>query len=645
MGQKLPDIRINKFLSEHGESLPHGRISKKVCGIGATQKEIEDKSRNSIIVCPTRHLAATKAIKHDLYYFGSEYDGIESAPFDIMIARLKMGDLIKIMIVADTFVNMYPRFKDYLHLFFVMFDEIDYFQSDSNYRPSLETCIEYYFKLDPLKRNMISATYESSDYELIEEEPHTEVIVAGTKTPQIEAMYVQGSIEKKAAERITSLLNTKQTSDKIIVAFNSIEGINAIISLFKEDISDKIGILCSQSSYSKIKEKQIAKLENGKLQHDLTFMTCAFFAGIDIEENASIIIIADTRYEHSILPVSKIYQIYGRVREDPNNGSGIKKALFLFNCFTKYKGRTLDSVKDLIRIKIDLIEASVFILKKDQRLTNKSHLEDAIEEVISDNTYVNVKLMRNDNQELKINYLNIDYLLHRQNAINEIYTEPEGAFEALKTYFEVKKTTAVLSPKMSNSEIDSIKTRKEQILQEKIRMTLGLIDNFTPYGWSDEKETIKDKYQENIISLLHFLRGEKFFSGNGLDDLVIDNLKWLVQNKYDDNTRLKYYWVQLVACVPSNPNKSLWALLKKNFKDKDQHTSEDIKSKITKLIPELNIMLDTENIFHKKVNKKQATEILHVFFETSIKRKMVNGKTTVYRQIIGKRGIGLAERK
>ena len=65
-------LQPNEYLGDRISSLPNGRLDKRYTGVGATTVEIEDQSRHSIIICPTQSLAAGKAIKHNLFYYGGE---------------------------------------------------------------------------------------------------------------------------------------------------------------------------------------------------------------------------------------------------------------------------------------------------------------------------------------------------------------------------------------------------------------------------------------------------------------------------------------------------------------------------------------------------------------------------------------------
>jgi hypothetical protein len=66
-------LENGKYLSDYVSSLPYGMIDKQYPGIGATTLELENSNRNSIIVFPTRALAATKAIGKIIHYVGSYY--------------------------------------------------------------------------------------------------------------------------------------------------------------------------------------------------------------------------------------------------------------------------------------------------------------------------------------------------------------------------------------------------------------------------------------------------------------------------------------------------------------------------------------------------------------------------------------------
>jgi len=153
-------IKHGEYLSNYWQSLPAGRIDKSFPGIGATTLEIKDKSRNSIIVFPTRSLAALKAEKHGMYYFGSRFQNISSSNFEDVKSALKNGTLVKIAVVADSLPKIFHDLKkeNLSSQFFLMIDEIDSFQTESNYRPALENCIDIYFDFPTERRCLITAT-------------------------------------------------------------------------------------------------------------------------------------------------------------------------------------------------------------------------------------------------------------------------------------------------------------------------------------------------------------------------------------------------------------------------------------------------------------------------------------------------------
>ncbi|MER8245202.1 hypothetical protein, partial [Acinetobacter baumannii] len=58
--------------------------------------------------------------------------------------------------------------------------------------------------------------------------------------------------------------------------------------------------------YTEILDKHLSK--------QLTFMTCTYFVGIDIDEPFHLISIADTNYPYTLLSEDKLQQIAGRCR-------------------------------------------------------------------------------------------------------------------------------------------------------------------------------------------------------------------------------------------------------------------------------------------------------------------------------------------
>ena len=141
------------MLSTYLDKMPHGIIDKKISGIGATTLEINSK-RNSIIVLPTKALAYSKHLNHvDTLYVGSAIGDKKNVSNAEINKYLAQGGYKKFLVVADSLKRLLGLIKEEnYNNYFLMIDEIDVFQSDSNYRPQLEDVIDYYLKFLPKNR-------------------------------------------------------------------------------------------------------------------------------------------------------------------------------------------------------------------------------------------------------------------------------------------------------------------------------------------------------------------------------------------------------------------------------------------------------------------------------------------------------------
>lgn len=166
-GLQIPEpsgiVHIDWKLDFYMDKMPHGIVDKQLAGIGATTLEIKSK-RNSIIVFPTKILAYNKWLrsKTKLQYVGGKINEerdttsiqeIRDYLFDEKIAYKKF------LVVADSLYKLLKviqkeHYKDY----FLMIDEVDMLQSESNYRPRLESLIDQYFEFPPKNRCLVTAT-------------------------------------------------------------------------------------------------------------------------------------------------------------------------------------------------------------------------------------------------------------------------------------------------------------------------------------------------------------------------------------------------------------------------------------------------------------------------------------------------------
>lgn len=307
---KLSDIFI---------TTPYGLIKKNRTGIGATTLEL-NSPRNSIVVVPTKALAHEKAKnsqidesdKYKILYVGSSIDGFTVPTIEHYLADEDIP-YKKFIVVADSLPRLLSEIgKEHYQNYFLMIDEIDAYQYDSSYRPTLEDVIDYYFLFPSAQRCLVSATVGSFSNPEIEKEPIINVIFNAAQPRNIILLHSENVIET-AKKQIEAIL-VEHPNDKILVAYNAVtRGILPIIKSLEQEYQSISAVLCSIKSKPHV-EEYYAEIIDKHLPKQLTFMTCTYFVGIDIDEPFHLISIADTSYPHTLLSEDKLQQIAGRCR-------------------------------------------------------------------------------------------------------------------------------------------------------------------------------------------------------------------------------------------------------------------------------------------------------------------------------------------
>lgn len=311
------------------DRVPYGIIDKSITGIGATTLEINTELRNSIIVVPTKALAYNKCIstnnaRSEYYcmYVGSSIGDITK---DITIDKIKKyidyrgASVRKFIVVADSL----PMLLDFLKIlgediyrdYFLMVDEIDTMQADSAYRPRLEAVMDYYFRFKFYNRAAITATMSAFSNPKLENEARVRIEWEVNPKRDISTLFTT-YVDDLAWNEINILLETDE--NKILVAYNSLDGIANIIKHLSIPSSD-CGILCSERSIDKaqlyIDDVHNSIGSNGHLLKRVTFMTCAYFAGIDIMDKCHLITVTSKLQPFTYLSLNRMTQIAGRCRK------------------------------------------------------------------------------------------------------------------------------------------------------------------------------------------------------------------------------------------------------------------------------------------------------------------------------------------
>lgn len=315
---------INITIPEEGKKLsdifyttPYGVVKKNVTGIGATTLELRCE-RNSIIVVPTKALAYEKyktgidaetGVSRFLYV-GSDMESVK-APSNEEIADYVNSSLPhkKVLVVAD---SLYKVLKHITPAeWFLMVDEIDIYQSDSVFRPSLESVIDYYFEFPQTQRCLVSATIRPFSHPDIQQEPVININYSVLRKRTVNLTYsknLNGSVV-----RYITTLQQEHPEEKIVVAYNKLQQIRQIIGLLSSELQQRCAILCSPQSKERAGEFY-SELEDGHLSKHITFMTCTFFVGIDIADRFHLISVSNAAYLYTMLSPNRLQQIAGRCR-------------------------------------------------------------------------------------------------------------------------------------------------------------------------------------------------------------------------------------------------------------------------------------------------------------------------------------------
>ncbi len=456
--------------------LPPGRIHKRYTGIGATTAEIRNKKRNSIIVMPTKSLAATKAISEDIMYVGSTFPGVTPKSSKDILKKLKKKkkELIKIAVVADSFVKLFDEIGEELekdeHNFFLMFDEIDSFQSESNYRPKLEECIDIYFKFrKPENRCMISATLQHSNDQEIEGQKLTEFIKNDVNPIALEVVNCQHEIIVSTAKLVKEKYDNLQKKDKILVAYNRIDNIKLVISLLESFGIDKreIKILAGEGSKGKLKGDEQGELQENKLPSKINFITAAYFVGVDIKENTHTLVVADTEIYYTTPTKAKIIQILGRTR-------GKLRSATLLLQFRPERHQPINEYESLIEGEIiRSLKSYKCITKYTSQYPDSQLLQRQVEGFAEASAIDGVKLLRKVDVGYKKARLAVDFLVYNQEAWNTLYRDKTSLLKKLKNEFQVNYQEDNTEP--TPKEQETIQRRQNLSQEEKIDNSLAIL--------------------------------------------------------------------------------------------------------------------------------------------------------------------------
>lgn len=420
---------------------PYGLIKKNRTGIGATTLELNSR-RNSIVVVPTRALAYEKAKnsrigesdKYSILYIGGRINGFKVPTIKDYLSDngIKYKKFIVVIDSLDTLLEEIgeEHFKDY----FIMFDEIDSYQYDSSYRPKMERNFDYYFKFPETQRCLVSATIGQFSNTRIENEPVINVTFSSPAPRSISLIHTNDVLSR--TKIVIEQLIEKYPNDKILIALNLVtRGMLPIINSLSSEMKSQCGILCSSKS-KKDANLYYKEIINRELPSKITFMSCTYFVGIDIDERFHLISVADVKYPFTLLSTDKLTQIAGRCRHN----DGLLSETIVYSTNNQSDRIDYNFLKQEIVSDARLLSAFASDIKgvrcKFPQLIRKFNdiSEDEILEYSKKSYYGSSKinLVRQSEVGITPSYFNIDNIIIQVNLKNTLYSLPENLYQALK---------------------------------------------------------------------------------------------------------------------------------------------------------------------------------------------------------------------
>ena len=325
-------------MSDLFTSLPHGIFDKSITGLGGTTLEL-DSARPSIVVEPLNVTAFSKAQtvsrtrKLNIHYYGTAHNKKENPKFQRQIASVtkssklnkylkackESGTYPKLTCVADQLARLRAEINESEHYkfedFHLLLDEIDSMQEQTDFRKVMEECVNVYKSHPRKKRTMLSATINTFHDPELKTEPKTKVLFEDFKKIPV-TLHHSGYHPLRISRLIEKLIN-EDPDCKVVIALNHIKGIKETIQTlinFKVIEPEEIKVLSSEASQEEFPDHYY-KLTDGKLPTKVSFMTAAYFSGLDINEHAHLIMSVDAGTRTLQLSTNALYQIQGRLRQ------------------------------------------------------------------------------------------------------------------------------------------------------------------------------------------------------------------------------------------------------------------------------------------------------------------------------------------
>lgn len=600
------------------DRMPYGLVKKNRTGIGATTLELM-ADRNSIIVVPTKALASSKKLsgrKTDRYYHyvGGETPKVSKQPsIDAFLTNWSIKPK-KFIVVADSLPKLIRKIgvrkcKDY----FLMVDEIDSYQYDSNYRPNLENVMDCYFSFfPPEQRCLVSATVGQFSDPRINDEPVINIRFSAPSPRKIHLNSTNNVVET-TAKKIESL-SREFPEDKILVAYNSIQyGILPVIRLLGEELQQECAVMCSVNSRNHV-ERYYAELEDELLPNRITFMTCTYFVGVDIKERFHLISVADVHHPHTLLLEDKLQQIAGRCRHP--EGLLSETLIYSTSISSDTEPVPVTSVKTMLDDAVSLASFAKSVQQIKEKFPKAFPKYNPLTaEYVVNHSHKSydmtgeVRMIRQTvTGKIQPAYFNIDSLVIQQNLNNSIYRTPSALKDALEksghsiTYYHSTEHSGV--PAGIHKEIrEKIKESDEQQLEDIINSLKDIESSKERLKYAEKLECSK----RNQMFIYYFMKLQRYVPF----DVLTGKLRELKsKTNYD-----RFYQATIIWAL--DEKHPLKCSIRENFPIGEKLTGDEIERRVSAI---WNGMLNMGKLEHN-----QCHHILSLFCRKTETKKRIQG--------------------
>lgn len=531
-------------LGDFFDRLPYGVINKKITGIGATTLELKS-DRNSIIVLPTKALAYNKCKttnaqtgEESCMYVGSSIGNIHS---DITYQDIRNyldldnGRRKKFLVVADSLPKVLKVIgEEHYNDFFLMIDEIDTLQTDSTYRPALENVMDYYALFEQTNRAVVSATLRDFTHpKLLKETVITTDYISKVKRHII--LRHTNNEDYCVIDTIKAILQ-QNGNDKILIAYNSMDGILLCIKLvlkeLGEHLSSQIGILCGETSKEKADIYYTEVDEDGNMEKQIVFMTCAYFVGIDINNPCHIISVSTFNQPFTLLSIERMTQIVGRCRTGALSETIIyeTKPLEILSSPEEYRERL---IKKAMLFSTAICKFRETLEEAPELINATDYMENLIKYVSVEkvaNDYPVTLLRMNNNMQIVPSYFNIDALLERWTLHYSLYVNKDILPQKLKEQGHIVTENPLYHDFTEEQRcfLGIIKQNKEEKLQQDLqgaKQNLLELDSITIPKLKNDKLNEYIKHSPKQIKRFYeeYKKFMPYYQTEYLTDLLIEH--------------------------------------------------------------------------------------------------------------------------